>query len=90
MAVHLLDRRNVGIVPSDFQLKTMNFVHRTVLKLTGGKIGWTAAEKFQPTTPTWRFADHRVTVGVVRLIRAEASRERLASAPSTASATPAD
>jgi deazaflavin-dependent oxidoreductase (nitroreductase family) len=36
------DRRNVGIVPSDFQLKTMNLVHRTVLKLTGGKIGWTA------------------------------------------------
>ncbi len=35
------ERRNVGIVPSDFQLKTMNLVHRTVLKLTGGKIGWT-------------------------------------------------
>jgi deazaflavin-dependent oxidoreductase (nitroreductase family) len=37
------DGRNVGIVPTDFQLKTMNLVHRTVLKLTGGKIGWTTA-----------------------------------------------
>ena len=29
------------VMPSDFALKTMNTVHRTVLKLTGGRIGWT-------------------------------------------------
>jgi deazaflavin-dependent oxidoreductase (nitroreductase family) len=30
-------------MPSDFALKTMNAVHRTVLKLTGGKAGWSAS-----------------------------------------------
>lgn len=29
-------------MPSDFAFKTMNAVHRTVLKLTGGKAGWSA------------------------------------------------
>lgn len=37
------NRRIVSTMPSDFQLKTMNLVHRTVLKLTGGKVGWTTA-----------------------------------------------
>jgi deazaflavin-dependent nitroreductase family protein len=27
-------------VPSDFQLKTANAVHRGLLKITGGRIGW--------------------------------------------------
>jgi deazaflavin-dependent oxidoreductase (nitroreductase family) len=27
-------------MPSDFQLKTMNAVHRTIIKLSFGKIGW--------------------------------------------------
>ena len=30
-------------MPSDFQLKTMNVVHKAILKLSGGKIGWKAA-----------------------------------------------
>jgi deazaflavin-dependent oxidoreductase (nitroreductase family) len=30
-------------MPSDFALKTMNQVHRTVMTLSGGKLGWTAA-----------------------------------------------
>ncbi len=30
-------------MPSDFALKTMNAVHRGLIKLTGGKVGWTAA-----------------------------------------------
>ncbi|HEY4378147.1 MAG TPA: nitroreductase/quinone reductase family protein [Acidimicrobiales bacterium] len=30
-------------MPSDFALKTMNGVHRAVLKLTGGKVGWNAS-----------------------------------------------
>jgi deazaflavin-dependent oxidoreductase (nitroreductase family) len=30
-------------VPSDLALKTMNAVHRTVLTLSGGRIGWSAA-----------------------------------------------
>ena len=29
-------------VPSDFALKTMNFVHRTILTVSGGKKGWNA------------------------------------------------
>jgi deazaflavin-dependent oxidoreductase (nitroreductase family) len=29
-------------MPSDFQLKTMNAVHRVLLKLSGGRIGWSA------------------------------------------------
>lgn len=29
-------------MPSDFQLKTMNTIHRTLLKLSFGKIGWSA------------------------------------------------
>jgi len=31
-------------MPSDFALKTMNAVHRTILKLSGGKLGWTASD----------------------------------------------
>jgi deazaflavin-dependent oxidoreductase (nitroreductase family) len=27
-------------MPSDFQLKTMNAVHRAVLKISGGRLGW--------------------------------------------------
>lgn len=29
-------------MPSDFALKTMNAVHRSVLKLSGGRAGWSA------------------------------------------------
>ncbi len=29
-------------MPSDFALKTMNRVHQVLLKVSGGKIGWTA------------------------------------------------
>lgn len=32
------------VMPSDFALKTMNNVHRTMLKLSGGRKGWTAAD----------------------------------------------
>ena len=31
-------------MPSDFALKTMNAVHRVVLKVSFGKLGWTAAK----------------------------------------------
>ncbi len=30
-------------MPSDLVLKTMNGVHRTILKLSGGKVGWEAS-----------------------------------------------
>jgi deazaflavin-dependent oxidoreductase (nitroreductase family) len=30
-------------MPSDFALKTMNAVHRGLIKLTGGKVGWQVA-----------------------------------------------
>ena len=30
-------------MPSDFALKTMNTVHRTILKLSGGHLGWNAS-----------------------------------------------
>ena len=30
-------------MPSDLQLKTMNTVHRGLLKLSGGRVGWKAA-----------------------------------------------
>jgi deazaflavin-dependent oxidoreductase (nitroreductase family) len=30
-------------VPSDLVLKTMNSVHRTILKLSGGRFGWEAS-----------------------------------------------
>src|SRR5665213_2050906 len=30
-------------MPSDFQLKTMNAVHRSLLKVTGGRVGWNAS-----------------------------------------------
>ena len=30
-------------MPSDLALKTMNAVHRAVLKLSGGRIGWSAS-----------------------------------------------
>ena len=29
-------------MPSDFALKTMNFVHKTILTVSGGKKGWSA------------------------------------------------
>ena len=32
------------LMPSDFALKTMNVVHRGVLKLSGGRLGWDAAK----------------------------------------------
>jgi deazaflavin-dependent oxidoreductase (nitroreductase family) len=31
-------------MPSDFQLKTMNAVHRSLLKVSGGKLGWHIAK----------------------------------------------
>lgn len=31
-------------MPSDFALKTMNAVHRGLLKLTGGRAGWRASD----------------------------------------------
>jgi deazaflavin-dependent oxidoreductase (nitroreductase family) len=31
-------------MPTDFQLKTMNAVHRALLKVSGGRIGWSAAD----------------------------------------------
>jgi deazaflavin-dependent oxidoreductase (nitroreductase family) len=30
-------------MPSDFQLKTMNAIHKGMLKLTGGRFGWNLA-----------------------------------------------
>ncbi|HJO41203.1 MAG TPA: nitroreductase/quinone reductase family protein, partial [Acidimicrobiales bacterium] len=30
--------------PSIFQLKTMNFIHRMIIRLTFGRSGWTAAK----------------------------------------------
>ena len=29
-------------MPSDFALKSMNFIHKSILTVTGGKKGWTA------------------------------------------------
>jgi deazaflavin-dependent oxidoreductase (nitroreductase family) len=29
-------------MPSDLQLKTMNMIHRSLLKLSGGRLGWDA------------------------------------------------
>ena len=31
-------------MPSDFALKTMNAVHRAVLKVSGGRLGWDAGD----------------------------------------------
>lgn len=31
-------------MPSDFVLKTMNTVHRTLMAVSGGKLGWTAGD----------------------------------------------
>ena len=31
-------------MPSDFALKTMNTLHRTLMKVSGGRIGWTAGK----------------------------------------------
>lgn len=31
-------------MPSDFTLKTMNTLHRTLMTVTGGRIGWTAGK----------------------------------------------
>lgn len=31
-------------MPSDFMLKTMNAVHRTMMTVSGGRVGWTAAK----------------------------------------------
>ena len=33
---------SVGSMPSDFQLKAMNAVHRGLLKISGGHLGWNA------------------------------------------------
>jgi deazaflavin-dependent oxidoreductase (nitroreductase family) len=30
-------------MPSDFQLKTMNAIHKTLLRLSGGRMGWSGA-----------------------------------------------
>lgn len=35
-------RTTVSRVPSDFVLKSMNFVHKTILTVSGGKKGWNA------------------------------------------------
>lgn len=37
-----MPERYIARVPSDFQMKTMNAVHRVLLKLSGGRIGWSA------------------------------------------------
>jgi deazaflavin-dependent oxidoreductase (nitroreductase family) len=34
----------VLVMPSDGMLKTMNTLHRGLLKISGGKLGWTAAK----------------------------------------------
>ena len=31
-------------MPSDFALKSMNTIHRTLMKVSGGRIGWTAGK----------------------------------------------
>lgn len=31
-------------MPSTFALKTMNTIHRTMMKVSGGKLGWTAGK----------------------------------------------
>ncbi len=31
-------------MPSDFALKTMNCIHRTMMTVSGGKLGWTAGK----------------------------------------------
>jgi deazaflavin-dependent oxidoreductase (nitroreductase family) len=31
-------------MPSDFAMKTMNAVHRSVLKISGGKLGWRVSD----------------------------------------------
>ncbi|NNE72125.1 MAG: nitroreductase family deazaflavin-dependent oxidoreductase [Acidimicrobiales bacterium] len=31
-------------MPSDFAMKTMNTVHRSLMKVSGGRIGWTAGK----------------------------------------------
>ena len=36
------ERGTVSPMPSDFMLKTMNTVHRTLLKVSFGKVGWNA------------------------------------------------
>jgi deazaflavin-dependent oxidoreductase (nitroreductase family) len=36
-------RSMVPAMPSDFTLKMMNTLHRGILKLTGGRLGWDAA-----------------------------------------------
>lgn len=39
-------------MPSDLQLKTMNTIHRGLLKISGGRVGWTAGKMpvFELTT----------------------------------------
>jgi deazaflavin-dependent oxidoreductase (nitroreductase family) len=32
------------MVPNDFMLKTMNAVHRVMLKVSGGRLGWTTGK----------------------------------------------
>lgn len=31
-------------MPSDFVMKTMNRIHKTIMKVSGGKVGWTAGD----------------------------------------------
>ena len=38
------DPGTVRVMPSDFALKTMNAVHRTILKVSGDRMGWTAGK----------------------------------------------
>jgi deazaflavin-dependent oxidoreductase (nitroreductase family) len=51
-------------VPSDLTLKTMNAVHRTLLKLTGGRVGWRAARMpvLQLTTTGRRSGEPRTVI----------------------------
>ena len=50
-------------MPTDLTLKAMNAVHRTVLMVTGGRIGWTLLEHAGPGAdhhrPAQRPAAHR-------------------------------
>ena len=41
-------------MPSDFALKTMNAVHRGLIKLTGGRVGWQVAMPVLELTTTGR------------------------------------
>jgi deazaflavin-dependent oxidoreductase (nitroreductase family) len=54
---------SVRVVPSDFTLKTMNTVHRGLLKISGGRIGWkTGAMPVLELTTTGRKSGQPRTV----------------------------